>query len=64
MTLPYLRRALVSGAVLCSARVIGAFGAVSVVPGARRGRSLPVQIPLLFNDFNIGEGRLMQNRAD
>ncbi|SFZ85669.1 sulfate transport system permease protein [Devosia enhydra] len=55
VTLPNIRWALVYGAVLCNARVMGEFGAVSVVSGAIRGRTntLPLQISLLFNDFNI-----------
>lgn len=55
VTLPNIRWALFYGAVLCNARVMGEFGAVSVVSGAIRGQTntLPLQISLLFNDFNI-----------
>lgn len=55
VTLPNIRWALFYGAVLCNARVMGEFGAVSVVAGAIRGQTqtLPLQISLLFNDFNI-----------
>jgi sulfate transport system permease protein len=55
VTLPNIRWALLYGAVLCNARVMGEFGAVSVVSGAIRGRTntLPLQISLLFNDFNV-----------
>jgi len=55
VTLPNIRWALLYGAVLCNARVIGEFGAVSVVSGAIRGQTntLPLQIELLFNDFNV-----------
>lgn len=55
VTLPNIRWALVYGAVLTNARVMGEFGAVSVVSGAIRGQTntLPLQITQLFNDFNI-----------
>lgn len=55
VTLPNIRWALIYGAVLCNARVMGEFGAVSVVSGAIRGRTntLPLQIELLFNDLNV-----------
>jgi len=55
VTLPNIRWALFYGAVLCNARVMGEFGAVSVVSGAIRGQTntLPLQISLLFNDFNV-----------
>ena len=55
VTLPNIRWALLHGAVLCNARVMGEFGAVSVVSGSIRGQTntLPLQISLLFNDFNV-----------
>lgn len=55
VTLPNIRWALIYGAVLTNARVMGEFGGVSVVSGAIRGQTntLPLQINLLFNDFNI-----------
>ena len=55
VTLPNIRWALLYGAVLTNARVMGEFGAVSVVSGAIRGQTntLPLQISQLFNDFNI-----------
>ena len=55
VTLPNIRWGLVCGAVLTNARVMGEFGAVSVVSGSIRGQTntLPLQINLLFNDFNI-----------
>lgn len=54
VTLPNISWALVYGAVLTNARVMGEYGAVSVVSGAIRGQTntLPLQINLLFNDFN------------
>ncbi len=41
--------------MLCNARVMGEFGAVSVVSGAIRGKTntLPLQVELLFNDYNV-----------
>lgn len=39
VTLPNIRWALLYGAVLCNARVIGEFGAVSVVSGSIRGQT-------------------------
>lgn len=55
VTLPNIRWALVYGAVLTNARVMGEFGAVSVVSGSIRGQTntLPLQINQLFNDFNV-----------
>ncbi len=54
VTLPNVRWALLYGAVLCAARTIGEFGAVSVVSGNIRGQTntLPLQIELLYNDYN------------
>lgn len=54
VTLPNIRWALLYGAVLTNARVMGEFGAVSVVSGNIRGQTntLPLQVELLFNDFN------------
>ncbi|MFK4809778.1 sulfate ABC transporter permease subunit CysW [Devosia sp. ZW T5_3] len=55
VTLPNIRWALLYGAVLTNARVMGEFGAVSVVSGSIRGQTntLPLQISQLFNDFNV-----------
>ena len=54
ITLPNIRWALLYGAVLCTARAVGEFGAVSVVSGNIRGQTntLPLQIELLYNDYN------------
>jgi sulfate transport system permease protein len=54
VTLPNIRWALLYGAILCNARVMGEFGGVSIVSGAVRGQTmtLPLQIELLFNDYN------------
>ena len=55
VTLPNIRWAILYGAVLTNARVMGEFGAVSVVSGSIRGKTntLPLQITQLFNDFNV-----------
>ncbi|OYW56099.1 MAG: sulfate ABC transporter permease subunit CysW, partial [Rhizobiales bacterium 12-68-15] len=52
VTLPNVRFALLYGAALCNARVMGEFGAVSVVSGNIRGQTstLPLQIELLYQD--------------
>lgn len=54
VTLPNIKWALLYGAVLCNARVMGEFGAVSVVSGNVRGETntLPLQIQLLYHDYN------------
>jgi len=54
VTLPNIRWALMYGTVLCAARAIGEFGAVSVVSGNVRGETntLPLQVELLYHDYN------------
>lgn len=53
VTLPNLRWPLVYGAILCTARAIGEFGAVSVVSGHIRGETntVPLHVEILYNDF-------------
>ena len=53
VTLPGLRWPLAYGAILCTARAIGEFGAVSVVSGHIRGETntVPLHIEILYNDF-------------
>lgn len=53
VTLPHVRWALTYGVVLCCARAMGEFGAVSVVSGHLRGltNTLPLHIEILFNEF-------------
>ena len=53
VTLPNIRWGLLYGIILCSARAIGEFGAVSVVSGHIRGRTntLPLHIEVLFNEY-------------
>lgn len=53
VTLPNIRWALLYGVVLCNARVMGEFGAVSIVSGNIRGQTntLPLHIELLYHDY-------------
>lgn len=55
VTLPNIRWALLYGAILCTARAIGEFGAVSVVSGNVRGvtNTLPLQVELLYHSYNV-----------
>jgi sulfate transport system permease protein len=55
VTLPAARWALLYGTVLCVARSIGEFGAVSVVSGNVRGETntLPLHVELLFHDYDV-----------
>ncbi len=54
VTLPKARWGLAYGVLLCSARSMGEFGAVSVVSGHIRGltNTMPLQIEVLYNDYN------------
>ncbi|AWW34826.1 sulfate ABC transporter permease subunit CysW [Mannheimia varigena] len=54
VTLPNIKWALLHGVVLCTARALGEFGAVSVVSGHIRGvtNTLPLQIEILYNEYN------------
>jgi sulfate transport system permease protein len=54
VTLPNIRWALFYGVLLTNARVMGEFGAVSVVSGSIRGvtNTTPLQIELLYQDYN------------
>lgn len=53
ITFPHIKWALLYGIVLCTARAMGEFGAVSVLSGHLRGRTntLPLHIEILFNEF-------------
>jgi sulfate transport system permease protein len=55
VTLPNIKWALLYGVLLCNARAMGEFGAVSVVSGHIRGLSntLPLQIEVLYNEYNF-----------
>jgi sulfate transport system permease protein len=54
VTMPNIRWGLLYGVILCNARAMGEFGAVSVVSGSIRGQTLtmPLHIEILYNDFN------------
>ena len=55
VTLPNIKWALLYGVLLCNARAMGEFGAVSVVSGHIRGltNTIPLQIEILYNDYNF-----------
>ncbi len=55
VTLPKIRWGLLYGVLLCNARAMGEFGAVSVVSGHIRGatNTMPLQVEILFNDYQI-----------
>ncbi|AYH04921.1 sulfate ABC transporter permease subunit CysW [Pectobacterium parmentieri] len=55
ITLPNVKWALIYGVVLCTARAMGEFGAVSVISGHIRGltNTLPLHIEILYNEYNI-----------
>ena len=54
ITLPNIKWALLYGVLLCTARAMGEFGAVSVVSGHIRGltNTLPLQIEILYNQYD------------
>jgi sulfate transport system permease protein len=54
VTLPNIRWALLYGVLLCNARAMGEFGAVSVVSGHVRGltNTMPLHVEILYNDYN------------
>jgi len=54
VTLPKIRWGLIYGVILCNARAMGEFGAVSVVSGHIRGltTTMPLQIEILYNEYN------------
>lgn len=53
VTFPHIKWALLYGIVLCAARAMGEFGAVSVISGHLRGKTntLPLHVEILFNEF-------------
>jgi sulfate transport system permease protein len=55
VTLPNIKWGVVYGVILCSARVIGEFGAVSVVSGKIRGvtNTLPLHVEILYNEYKF-----------
>ena len=54
VTVPNIRWGLIYGVVLCTARAMGEFGAVSVVSGHIRGltNTLPLHVEILYNEYN------------
>lgn len=54
VTLPNIRWGLLYGVVLCNARAMGEFGAVSVVSGHIRGltNTIPLHVEILYNEYN------------
>jgi sulfate/thiosulfate transport system permease protein len=55
VTLPNVRWALLYGVLLCNARAMGEFGAVSVVSGHIRGltNTMPLQVEILYNEYDF-----------
>lgn len=55
ITLPNIKLGLMYGIILCTARAMGEFGAVSVVSGHIRGvtNTIPLQVEILYNEYNF-----------
>lgn len=55
ITLPNIKWGLIYGIILCSARAMGEFGAVSVVSGHIRGKTntLPLHVEILYNEYQF-----------
>jgi len=55
VTLPNIRWGLLYGVLLCNARAMGEFGAVSVVSGHIRGKTntMPLHVEILYNEYNF-----------
>ena len=55
MTLPNIHWGLLYGVLLCNARAMGEFGAVSVVSGHIRGltNTMPLHVEILYNEYNF-----------
>ncbi|WP_245671861.1 sulfate ABC transporter permease subunit CysW [Desulfuribacillus stibiiarsenatis] len=55
ITLPNIKWGLLYGVILCNARAMGEFGAVSVVSGHIRGRTstLPLHVEILYNEYQF-----------
>src|SRR5512132_3924179 len=54
VTLPNIRWGIIYGVILCNARAMGEFGAVSVVSGHIRGstNTIPLHVEILYNEYN------------
>jgi sulfate transport system permease protein len=55
VTLPNIKWGLLYGVILCNARAMGEFGAVSVVSGHIRGETntLPLHVEILYNEYQF-----------
>ncbi len=55
ITLPNIKWGLFYGVILCAARCVGEFGAVSIVSGHIRGRTItiPLEVEILYNEYNL-----------
>jgi sulfate transport system permease protein len=55
VTVPNIKWALLYGVILCNARAMGEFGAVSVVSGHIRGKTntMPLHVEILYNEYNF-----------
>jgi len=55
ITLPNIKWSLLYGVILCTARAMGEFGAVSVVSGHIRGETntMPLHVEILYNEYNF-----------
>ncbi len=55
VTLPNIKWSLLYGVILCTARAMGEFGAVSVVSGHIRGltNTMPLHVEILYNEYNF-----------
>ena len=55
MTLPNIKWGLLYGVLLCNARAMGEFGAVSVVSGHIKGETntIPLHVEILYNEYNF-----------
>ncbi|HOZ50080.1 MAG TPA: sulfate ABC transporter permease subunit CysW [Candidatus Hydrogenedentes bacterium] len=55
ITVPNIRWGLLYGIILCTARALGEFGAVSVVSGHIRGKTItmPLHVEILYNEYNF-----------
>jgi sulfate transport system permease protein len=65
ITIPNIKWGLLYGVILCNARAMGEFGAVSVVSGHIRGETntIPLHIEALYDDLNIA-GAFASNREE
>jgi len=55
VTFPHIKWALLYGIILCTARAMGEFGAVSVISGHLRGKTntLPLHVEILYNEYQF-----------